>query len=116
MALRDQTTQFRRKMQTYWKAENPMKSVRAGIFEFLIFAAIVAILLAAHSSRLDKALIVVCAVLLIGGSARLIYKGFSARNDPAAVNRTVTGRWSSILPAKLARWMHCETGAGRQQK
>jgi lipid-A-disaccharide synthase-like uncharacterized protein len=82
-----------------------MKFVRAGLFEFLLFAAIVVVLIAAHSSRLDGAMVIAWALLLIGGSARLIYKGFVDRNDPVALNRAVTGRWSIVLPTKVVRWM-----------
>lgn len=58
-----------------------MKFVRAGLIEFLLFAAIVAVLIAAHSSRLDKAMIIVWAVLLIGGSARLIVRWMHGQSD-----------------------------------
>jgi hypothetical protein len=51
-----------------------MKFVRAGLLEFLLFGAIVVVLIAAHSSRLDKAMIIAWALILIGGSVRLIYK------------------------------------------
>jgi hypothetical protein len=83
-----------------------MKFVRSGLLEFLIFMVVISTLIAAHSSRLDKALVVVWAVLLIGGSARLILRGFALRNDPVAANRTMTGRWSSVPPPKILRWIY----------
>ena len=52
-----------------------MKFIRIGLFECLIFVAVAAILIAAHSSRLDKALVVVWAVLLMGGAARSAFNG-----------------------------------------
>jgi prolipoprotein diacylglyceryltransferase len=74
-----------------------MKFFRSGLIELMIFVAVVAVLIALHSSRLDKGLAIAWMLLLVAGSARLIYKSGVHRNDPVASSRAFTGRWSSVL-------------------
>jgi hypothetical protein len=69
-----------------------MKFFRSGLIEFMIFVAIVAVLVALHSSRLDKGLVISWMLLLAAASARSIYKSWVHRNDRVSSSQALTGR------------------------
>lgn len=58
-----------------------MSFVRTGLFELLTVVVVVALLIAAHSVRLDKALVVVWAILLIGRSTRAVTFSFTRERN-----------------------------------
>jgi hypothetical protein len=91
------------------KAGLAIKFYCAGLFEFLLFLGIAAGLIALHSRRLDNGLAIVWLLILIGGSARMLYKSWAARSDPVASRRIMTGRWAAVLPPKVVRWMYGES-------
>jgi hypothetical protein len=82
-----------------------VKIFRAGLIEFLIFGAVVVGLTALHSKRLDSAIAFFFLLLLAAASARLVYKSWTTRNDPVESSRVFMGRWASVLPPKVTRWM-----------
>jgi hypothetical protein len=49
-----------------------MKLVRTGLSELLGLVAVVAVLIAVHSARLDQALVVVWATLIVGSCIRAV--------------------------------------------
>lgn len=85
-----------------------MKDYISGIVEFLLFIVFVAGLMALRHTRFDNYLAIAWVSLLTVASVRLVYKGWSMRNDSSMA--ALTGRWSSVLPPRLMRWMYGEDG------
>jgi hypothetical protein len=61
-----------------------MKFFRAGLIECMFFVAIVTVLIAVHSSRLDKGIAIAWVFLLVAASARLAYRSWILRYNPVA--------------------------------
>ena len=83
-----------------------MKVYVSGLVEFLLFIVVIAGLLALRHTRLDNYLAIAWVSLLIVASVRLVFKGWSRRNDSSMA--ALTGRWSPVLPPRAIRWMYGE--------
>jgi hypothetical protein len=92
-----------------------MKFYRAGLIEFLIFLAAIAVLTTLHSRRLDNALAIGWVLVLAAASVRLIYKWWHVRNDPDALRHMNASRWSAVLPPRVMRWMMGDSGKDKSE-